>query len=146
MRHSPGSALGVRGVGVAGGILLGSRISLPLKTEVLKSSMSNRPFGRQIGELRDRLEGIAECIASSRISFQRQKSIIIKQSEELFVESEEMEIYSQTGPTFPEFDRRHDSTIVNGHHFLTSIFLPIRITHIVQFELCRVVQIENEVP
>jgi hypothetical protein len=60
--------------------------------------------------------------------------IVIKKPEELFVESEEMEIYSQTGPTFPKFDRRHHRNIVNGHRFLTPIFLPIPITHIVQFE------------
>jgi hypothetical protein len=63
------------------------------------------------------------------------KSIVIKEVEELFVESEEMKICPQTGPIFPEFDRPHHPNVVNGHHFLTSIFLPIPITHIVQFEL-----------
>jgi hypothetical protein len=78
--------------------------------------------------------------------FHGRKSIVIKGSEELFVESEEMEIYLQTGSTFPEFDRRDHPNIVNGYHFLTSIFLPIPVIHIVQFELQRALQIGNEVP
>jgi hypothetical protein len=86
------------------------------------------------------------ALRARRISFQRQKSIVIKESEELFVESEEMEIYSQTGPTFPEFDRRYHPNIVSGHHFFTSILIPIPITHTVQFKLSGVVQIGNEVP
>jgi hypothetical protein len=72
--------------------------------------------------------------------------MVIKESEELFVESEEMEIYFQAGPTPPEFDGRHHPNIVNGHYFLTSLFVPIPITHIVQFELEKAVQIGNEVP
>jgi hypothetical protein len=86
--------------------------------------------------LRGRLKGLAERICElGAYLFNGRKSIVIKEPEELFVESEEMEIYSQTGPTFSEFDRRRRPNIVNEHHFPTSIFLPIPITHIVQFEL-----------
>jgi hypothetical protein len=97
--------------------------------------MSSRPFGYQIGELRGRLKDLAEHTASSVPIFSTAEIDHNKESEKLFVESKEMEIYSQTGPTFTEFDRRHHPNIVNGHHFLTSILLPIPITHIVQFEL-----------
>jgi hypothetical protein len=64
--------------------------------------------------------------------FNGRKLIVIKEPEEL---SGEMEIDSQTEATFPEFDRSHRSNIVNRYHFPTSIFLPILITHILQFEL-----------
>jgi hypothetical protein len=73
--------------------------------------------------------------------FNGRKAIVINESDELFVKSEEMERYSQSGPIFPEFDRRHHPNIVNGHHFLTSIFLPIPCIQMVQFELSRAVQI-----
>jgi hypothetical protein len=92
--------------------------------------------------LGDPLKGLAERIANSAHIFSTAESVVIQESEELFVKSEEMEIYSQTGPTFPEFHCRHHPNIVNGHHFLTSIFLPILIIHIVQFELQRAVKLE----
>jgi hypothetical protein len=99
-----------------------------------------------LGELRGRLKGRAERTASSEHIFSTVKIDHNKESEELFVESEAMEIYSQTGPTFPEFDRHRHPNIGSRHRFPTLMFLPIPITHIVQFELPRAVQTGNEVP
>jgi hypothetical protein len=73
--------------------------------------------------LRGRLKTLAECIAISAHNFSTAEIGRNKESEELFVESEEMEIYSQTGPTFTGFDRAHQRNIANGYHFLTSTFL-----------------------
>jgi hypothetical protein len=88
----------------------------------LKKFHIKPPFGCQIGELRSRLKHLAEHIANSAHIFSTTELDRNKESEELFVESDEMKIYSQTGPTFSEFDARHHPNIVNGHYFLTLIF------------------------
>jgi hypothetical protein len=82
--------------------------------------MSNRPCGCQIGELRGRLKDLAESIASSAHIFSTAEIDRNKEFEKLLVESEEMEIYSQTGPTLPELGRRHpnsETDITFSHQF-----------------------------